>query len=116
MSMILRFVDFRRAVGNISRWEEHAEERAISQRIMVLGGEEDVISDPKQMRRLAQDLRQCVPGTENVEKFDEGLYVEERDRGVRLVLVHGAQHHFLNDVQRFADVGVQRLQDFLQQL
>ncbi|KZP10244.1 alpha/beta-hydrolase [Athelia psychrophila] len=138
--LLVRFADFRRVVGGISGWEGGAEggggEEGTAtgtgtegagqgqgrrgaethQRIMVISGSEDPLTDPLMMRRLSERYRASAGAPGSIEMIANERYDEDRGQGVRSVLVHGGSHCLHNDVQSIADVGVQRLLSFVQQL
>ncbi|KZP14903.1 alpha/beta-hydrolase [Athelia psychrophila] len=116
--LLVRFADFRRVVGGGQRGREREGRRGAEthQRIMVISGSEDPLTDPLMMRRLSERYRASAGAPGSIEMIANERYDEDRGQGVRSVLVHGGSHCLHNDVQSIADVGVQRLLSFVQQL
>jgi len=118
LGMTSKFVDFRRVVQNIAGWGGG---KLDGERILIMGGELDILMDPQMIHRLAKDYRNTARDSmgEKVDRindvgYSEEAYTEDREDGVRVVIVKGAGHHVQNDLQW--EVGAQRVVDFLQQL
>jgi pimeloyl-ACP methyl ester carboxylesterase len=120
LGMIPQFADFERVVQRgIVGWDG---EKTDSERILVMVGELDALMDVAMMRRLAARYRQVVRESIGEKKlvnvsdvgYSEVAFTEDRENGVRLVVVKGAGHHVQNDLQW--EVGAWRIADFLQQL
>ena len=120
LGMMLKFIDFNRVVRrSIVGWGSG---KTDGERILMLGGEGDVLMDVAMMHRLARRYRKTVRDSEGAQEigragevgYDTETYTEDREDGVRVVILKGAGHHFQNDLQW--EVGAQRIVDFLQQL
>jgi hypothetical protein len=119
LGMISKFVDSRRVVQSIAGWGGG---KPNEERILIMGGELDILMDVRMMHRLAKHYRNAVRGSvgEKVDlvtgdmEYSEEAYTEDRGDGVRMVVVKRAGHHVQNDLQW--EVGAQRVVDFLQQL
>jgi pimeloyl-ACP methyl ester carboxylesterase len=83
-------------------------------KVLVMGGEKDIMTTPAVMRRLAAKLRAQAPMTAGeTTDGDEGSMDFTRD-GTRCAFVEGAGHHLQNDAQW--ERGARKLFDFYEQL
>jgi pimeloyl-ACP methyl ester carboxylesterase len=124
IGMIPKFVDFQTVVQRGIVWL--AGGKPDGERILIIVGEHDVLMDVPLMHQLAKRYRDAVRGSMGEEQVDrvscavgyeaglEEAYTENREDGVRMVVVKGAGHYVQNDLQW--EVGAQRVADFLQQL
>jgi len=125
LGLIPKFVDFRivvqRSIVGLGG------SKPAGERIMILAGELDMLMDVGTMHRLAKRYRDTVRHSMSEEKDadvtgsevedeadEEEAYTEDREDGVRMVVIKGAGHHIQNDLQW--EVGAERVADFLQQL
>jgi hypothetical protein len=124
LGMVPKFADFHRVVQQGTAGFGGG--RTDGERIMILAGELDELMDIPMTQRLAMRYRNTVRDVRGEKKVlrvscdvgyesdKEEKYTEDREDGVRMVIVKGSGHHVQNDLQW--EVGAQRIEDFLQQL
>jgi hypothetical protein len=118
--MIPKFANFRNIVDRSIAGL--AGSKPDGDRILIVEGELDKLMDVPMLRRLANKYRNAVRESVGAdgdtyaghEVIREEAYIEDREAGVRMVIVKGAGHHIQNDLQW--EVGAQRVLHFLQQL
>jgi len=90
--MLLPFATPARIVGSVVG-------SAKGLKILVMGGERDIMTTPDVMRKLASRLREAIEGRSSRKQTDGEKSMDATTAGVRCVFVEGAGHHLQNDVQ-----------------
>jgi pimeloyl-ACP methyl ester carboxylesterase len=86
-------------------------------KVLVMGGEKDIMTSPAVMRKLASRFREAVEGKgsqKGEKKSEEEKSMDATRAGVRCAILEGAGHHLQNDAQWKG--GARKLLEFYEQV